>query len=174
MTAPAYVRRARQLEEAFEQFLNRCRQQREELLCMVRTRIGALQALAGEWAVLRPWLREENQVGLLRDLHTLLRPRPCWSPRPTSSCAGTAASALQELCVSVEYFNRRWQVFLQTVDRDAVDESRDAYNRYYLLEKECALRSARLARQGFYRQPSLTVEELAALLPPLPVPQLAE
>jgi hypothetical protein len=170
---PAYVRRARQLEEVFEDLLTRCRQQREELLGMVRVRMGELQALAGDWDVLRPWLKEESQVSILRELHTLLRPRPGFSPRRNAS-SRARRRALQELCVSLEHFNHRWQAFLQAVDRTGVNALRDGYNRYYLLEKECALRSARLARQGFHRLPPLTVEELAALLPPLPVPQLTE
>jgi hypothetical protein len=55
-----------------------------------------------------------------------------------------------------------------------VNGLREGYNRYYLLEKECALRSPRLARQGFVRLPAVTVDDLAAQLPPLPVPQLRE
>jgi hypothetical protein len=82
--------------------------------------------------------------------------------------------ALRELYESIEHFNRRWEEFLQTIDLTRVNELRAGYNRYYLLEKECALRSARLARQGFSRLEPLTVHELAALLPPLPVPSLAD
>jgi hypothetical protein len=171
--APAYVRRARQLEEVFEELLGRCRQQREQALRMVRVRMGALQALADNWDVFRPWLKGENEISILRDLHTMLQPQPCLPPGPSASWRARRR-VLQELCASIEHFNRRWQAFLQTVDRTAVNELRDGYNRYYLLEKECALRSARLARQGFRRLPPLTVDELAALWPPLPVPQLAE
>ena len=58
------------------------------------------------------------------------------------------------------------------MDLGPVNEVREGYNRYYLLEKECALRSPLLARQGFVRLNPLTVDDLAALLPPLPVPQL--
>jgi hypothetical protein len=38
------------------------------------------------------------------------------------------------------------------------------------LEKECAVRNARVARQGFQTLPPLTLEELSSLLPPLSVP----
>ena len=60
----------------------------------------------------------------------------------------------------------------QTVNATTVNELRVAYNRYYLLEKECALCLVRLARQGFRRLEPLTVDELSLLLPPLPVPEL--
>jgi hypothetical protein len=53
-----------------------------------------------------------------------------------------------------------------------LNELRDGYNRYYLLEKECAIRSVALARRGFTPLPPLTLDDLAVLLPPLPVPQL--
>jgi hypothetical protein len=55
-----------------------------------------------------------------------------------------------------------------------VNEARDGYNRYYVLEKECAIRSALLARRGFCRLEPFTLEQLAALVPELPVPRLAE
>jgi hypothetical protein len=171
--APAYVRRARQLEQAFESLLSRCRQQREEALRMVRMRLRALRALAGDWNAFRPWLKDEQQISILRDLPTLLEPQLCLSPGPSSS-SRALRRALQELCGSIDHFNRRWQEFLHSVDRAPVNELRDGYNRYYLLEKECALRSARLARQGFQRLQPLTVDELTAHLPLLPVPQLAE
>ena len=38
--APAYMRRARQAQEAFDQMLEHCRHERDELLQMVRLRLG--------------------------------------------------------------------------------------------------------------------------------------
>jgi hypothetical protein len=170
---PAYVRRARGVEDAYEQLLRSCQQQREDRLASVRARIGFLHSLAGDWDALSPWLKDESQVVVLRDLHTALRPQPRFPPgRSFSSRA--LGRALRELCATIEHFNRRWQAFLRTVNVMTVNELRDGYNRYYLLEKECALRSARLARQGFRRLEPLTVDDLALLLPPLPVPQMAE
>jgi hypothetical protein len=57
------------------------------------------------------------------------------------------------------------------VDLSQVNALRDGYNRYYVLEKECASRSPRTARHGFRPLPPLTADDLAALLPPLPVPR---
>src|SRR5262249_62426860 len=73
--APAYIRRARQVEESLEHLLGRCRRQRDEWLAMVRTRIGILGLVAGDWQVLRPWLKDEDQLTVLRELHTALQPR---------------------------------------------------------------------------------------------------
>jgi len=74
----------------------------------------------------------------------------------------------------LETFNRRWFDFLPTVDLTAVNEARDGYNRYYLLEKECAMRSPRLARQGFERLECFTIGELMTMLPILPIPKLID
>ncbi len=170
---PAFVRRARQVEEAFDQLLCLCRRQREDLLTMVRMRIGVLMALAGDGNAIRPWLKDENQLRILRDLHVALRPKLRCPPGPSSS-ARVIRQALHQLCESIHRFNSRWQSFLQTVNLTAVNDLRAAYNRYYLLEKECALRSVRLARQGYQRLKPLTVEEVGVLLPPLLVPELSD
>ena len=77
--------------------------------------------------------------------------------------------ALEEVTESVQRFNRRWQAFLQTVNVTPVNEQREGYNRYYVLEKECALRSPKLARPGFRRLEPLTVKQLAELLPQVKV-----
>jgi hypothetical protein len=47
---------------------------------------------------------------------------------------------------------------------------RDRYNQFYVLEKECALGSSRLARQGFQRLNPLGPEDLLKILPLLPMP----
>jgi hypothetical protein len=51
---------------------------------------------------------------------------------------------------------------------------RENYNRYYVLEKECATHSASVARQGYRPLAPLMHDELARRIPPLPVPQLKE
>lgn len=170
--APAYVRRARGVEAAYQQLLDHCGRQREELLGMVRTRLGLLHALAGAWAALRPLLADDAQVSDLRALAADLNPRLRVPVEPTTS-RRTLRQALHELCESVERFNRRWQEFLDQVELGALNRLREAYNRYYPLEKECAVRSWRLARHGFQPLAPLTHADLAARFPLLPVPRPA-
>jgi hypothetical protein len=171
--APAYVRRARDVEAALEQLLEHCRKQRDEWLPMVRLHLGRLRALAGEWDALRPWLPDEDQVALLRDLEAALQPR-LRVPVERTASARVLRRALRELRGSIERFNRRWLAFLPIVDLTRVNELREGYNRFFLLEKECAVRSPRLARQGFRQLEPLTTEGLAALLPPLAVPRAGD
>jgi hypothetical protein len=169
--APAFVRRARRVQGLFEQLVASCRKQRDEWLEMVRTRVGLVHALAGDWDSLRPLVADEGQLEAVRDLHAVLAPELRAAVRRTASVR-TLRLALTQLNESIERFNRRWQEFLTQVDLTAVNAARDGYNRYYLLEKECALRSPKLARQGFRRLEPLTQAELAGLLPPLTVPRL--
>jgi hypothetical protein len=168
--APAYARRARAVEDAYDQLIRNCHRRRDELIQLVRLRLGVLKALAGRWEALQPLLGNEH-AGLMRELHDELDPVLKVPVAPTPSCR-VLSRALCELRASIERFNRRWHGFLESVDLKPINELRDGYNRYYLLEKECAMRSARLARQGFRRLAPLTVAHLATVFPLLPVPRL--
>jgi hypothetical protein len=171
--APAFMRRARRVQEAFEDLVRQCRQQRDEWLEPVALRLRTLGALLRDWSALGPVLRDGEQLHALEGLDATLG--PCHHPELESSASlRTLRQALRRLHEGIECFNRRWQEFLGKVDLAPVNALRDGYNRYYLLEKECALRSARIARQGFRRLEPVTVEELSRLLPPLPVPQVRD
>src|SRR5260370_39468181 len=126
---------------------------------MRRFNIGMLKGLAGDWLRLQSWLTNEEQVVRLRELETELAPRLRTKIEPTSSRRMLQRS-LRTLRDSLETFNRRWVNFLPTVDLTSVNKARDGYNRYYLLEKERAMRSPRLARQGFKGLESFTIGEL--------------
>lgn len=160
------------MEEALERLLHRCRQQRDEWLPMVRLNVGRLFALAGDAAALRPLLATAEHLEQLCRLHAELEPRLRVFVEATAS-KRALRRALTELRESLERFNDRWRAFLFTVDLTAVNEMRDGYNRFYLIEKEAVVRSPRVARQGFQPLPPLTHADLAALLPLLPVPEPA-
>src|ERR1700733_11444832 len=103
---PAYIRRARRVEEALNQLVGRCQVQRLEWLSMVRLRVGLLHSLAGSWPALGRWLAAE-QLGALERLHTELAPRLRHAVQPTSS-SRTLRHAVRELKESIERFNQRW------------------------------------------------------------------
>src|SRR5262249_27420276 len=103
--APAYVRRAREVEGALADLLLRCGRPRDEGLPMARLRLGVLHRLAGEWEALLPLLANEEQLGILCDLEHDLQPRlrvPVASTRSTR----VLGAALRELRESMERFNR--------------------------------------------------------------------
>ena len=171
LNVPAYMRRAREVQAAFDQLIGYCRRQRAEWMGIVRLRIGMLHALAGDWENLRPFLADDDQLDILR-YHLAALASPLRSPVEPTTSARSLRRALRELHESLERFNERWRAFLANVDLTAVNELRDGYNRYYVLEKECALRSPRIARQGFEPLKPLTVDDVSAQLPLLPMPRL--
>lgn len=171
--APAYIRRARGVEAALEQLLGQCRKHRAEWLQIVRLRIALLHALAGDWNNLLPFVADERQLDILR-YHLAALASSLRAPVEATTSARVLRRALHELDESLQRFNQRWQDFLTSVDLNALNELREGYNRYYVLEKECAVRSARVARQGFAPLPPLTLDDLASHFPLLPVPLLRD
>ena len=170
--APAYVRRAIRVQQSYENLIDFCTRQREEWLDLVRIRLATLIALVHDWAALESLFADGRECRLLMELHRNLAPKPLnWIPRTSS--ARVLRQALRELCASLERFNQRWRSFLGRLCLDAVNEERSAYNRYYLLEKECAVRSTVLAQRGFQPLEPLTIAGIVALLPELPVPRCA-
>jgi hypothetical protein len=168
---PAYLRRARRVQAAYDQLLDQCRRQRDEWLAMVRVRLGTLRGLAGAWEALAPHLADEGQTRLLEELWAALDPHPRLPVEPTTSARALRA-AVRELGESAQRFNRRWLAFVGGLDLTALNDERAKYNRYYLLEKECAVRSPYIARAGYKPLDPLTHEEVLAALPPLTVPAL--
>lgn len=170
--APAYMRRARNVQAAYDALFERCRLQREDFLGMVRSRLGELQGLAGEWSALLPYLADAEQIPVLDWLVTAIEPRLRVTVTRTNS-ARTLRRALLDLNESLARFNRRWEAFVGELKFDDVNALRDGYNRYYILEKECAIRSPTLARQGFRRLEPMTAAEVYAVYPRLPLPALS-
>ncbi len=171
--APAFVRRARGVQDALGHLLAKCQAQRDEWLKMPRLFLGRLHALAGDWSALRLMLADDEQLGVLEALRVSLSPELRVPPQATTSVR-LLRRTLHQLVNSLERFNARWQPYLEKIDCRTINELREGYNRYYVLEKACALRSDRLARIGFEPLAPLTAAELAGQLPLLPVPRLTE
>ena len=73
---------------------------------------------------------------------------------------------------SLDRFNVRWRRFVEEFNFDPINRMIEQYNRYYVLEKECSLGSARLAARHFVPKARLSPDSLLALYPLLPVPEL--
>lgn len=164
---PAFVRRAREMEAAYEQLLEMCRQARAEHLNLVRLRVGTLFALAGTKEQLRTLVASDEDLANLVRLERDVQPQLRVPVAPTNS-ARVLQQALDELRDSIAFFNVRWSIFVRKLDLAKINELRDGYNRFYLLERECALGSIRTARRDFRRMEPLTADDLLRELPPLP------
>ncbi len=97
---------------------------------------------------------------------------PRWAIRPASSWR--LRTIARDLIVSVERFNqRRWSEHLEGLDLNPINRQVDNYNRYYVLEKECSLGSAKLAARNFVpKDLHVSLDDLRSELPMLPVPVL--
>ncbi len=102
-------------------------------------------------------------------MHTELAPCLRLPVTPTSNVRALH-EALAELRESITTFNKRWLAFVWQLDFDSVNQLRDGYNRFYLMEKECAVGSVRVARQGFRKLDMLRPDDILKIFPLLAVP----
>jgi hypothetical protein len=170
--APAFVRRARLVETSWTQLLEHGGKLRLQRLDMVGLRLGQLLALAGAWEALHPLLPEDADRTLLIRLHDELQPRLRMALQPSTS-ERVLRAALRELVEAMEIFNGHWKRWLAEVDLTPINKARENYNRYYLLEKECALGSALVARRDFKPLPPITRADVEVHLPLLALPRVA-
>jgi hypothetical protein len=163
---PAFARRGHDLDSSLARIRVRSAKTRSGMLDMVRLRLR-------QWAAVANGPGTETLVFAtsIADLWTLAEADPPkWAARTASG--RTLRSIARDLIASVERFNRRWLEHLEGLDLSPINRQVDDYNRYYLLEKECSLGSARLAARHFVPKVHITLDDLRGELPPLPVPVL--
>ena len=161
---PAFARRGQDVEAALIGLRVRSRRHRDGLLDMVRLRLR-------QWASAAEGPRAEARVfaGSIADFWPIAgADAPKWAARATPDRRLRAIA--RDLIASAERFNRRWAEHLDGLDLAPIHRMVDDYNRYYLIEKECSLGSARLAARHFVPQARFTLEDLRREFPPLPVP----
>ena len=163
---PAFARRGQDLEHSLLRLRHRSRARRREMLDMVRLRLRQW-ALAADGPAADAIAFAEPIAGLW-PLAEADPPR--WAARPAGPRRLRAIA--RDLVASVERFNRRWLDHLDGLDLGPINRQVDDYNRYYLLEKECSLGSARLAARNFVPKVHVTLDDLQGEFPPLPVPPL--
>ncbi|MGE3777497.1 MAG: hypothetical protein AB7F89_09960 [Pirellulaceae bacterium] len=170
---PAFVRRARQVTDAWNRMTAACRRQRDELLEMTRLRLAIVAELVErDWTRVASHLRDPLLADTLADWYR------AWKPQlrgtvPATQSGRRIRAALRELAESVERFNVKWRDVVQSQDLTTINRLRHDYNRYYVVEKACALQSESLAAAGFEPLPPVTVEQLFEIFPLLDVPSVA-
>lgn len=163
---PSFARRGLELEEMLRRVDLRCRQARLERLDMVQLRLR-------QWTRVAVGPEDASDVfaAPIDPLWTLCEAEPPqWAGSPAPRRRQIAVA--RDLIAAVERFNRRWAEFLGSINLGAANTVIDHYNRYYVLEKECVMGSARLAARFFTPIPPLTSERLLRDHPLLPVPSL--
>lgn len=164
---PAYLRRARQVEGEWRHLVAVCERERQRLLELPRLRLTQLFAAAD--AVRHPE-QLPFEAGLRQTLLELYRGWNC-TLRTNVAVARRPADLqlyVRRLAEAFARFNQQFAAYLAAVDLGPVNRLRDGYNRFYLIEKECAVRSVQTARQGYEPLPPATLDDLRRLFPPLP------
>jgi hypothetical protein len=164
---PAFARRGQDLEYGLARLHARCRREREAMLDMVRLRLRQWSgAVTGPdaWPIVF-----DAPIDALWSLAGAEPPIWAVAQAPVRRLRAIA----RDLIASIARFNRRWTRFLHQLDLDTLNRMIEDYNRYYLIEKECYLGSARLAARHFQPRPKLTKEALWNDYPLLPVPELS-
>jgi hypothetical protein len=167
---PAYLRRGMSVEDAEARVLKRCRAARDQMLYAVRLRLRLWNRLLRD----RPKLQRSISAAAMQSATEI--GREAFGPgEPSASVAPTAwiVAARGQWRAYVEAvldFNAKWRRFLETFPLDDLHRAIDGYNRYYVIEKECAVRSARTALRGFVPRQPWTFDDLLKRFPPLPVP----
>jgi hypothetical protein len=163
---PAFARRGQELEYSLARLRLRSRRVRDGMLDMVRLRLR-------QWASAADGPRADSLVfaSSIAELWSLAEADPPkWAVR--SGSLWRLRGIARDLIASVERFNRRWSEHIDGLDLTSINRQVDDYNRYYLLEKECSLGSARLAARNFVPKSHVSLDELRDELPLLPVPVL--
>jgi hypothetical protein len=169
---PSFLRRAKATHEAWEALLKSCQSQRQDMLRWVRMHLANLaRQLNEDWSQLEPFLESDCQISGFRNMYEQWNAQLPVGVNSTSPWS-TIRSSLKEFARSVQRFNRAWSNFLQRVDLDDVNRLRSDYNKYYPIEKAAAFDSEEIGRLGFDPLEIVTVEQLAAIFPPLPLPVL--
>jgi hypothetical protein len=161
---PAFVRRGQELEHAFRRLDLLLRRQRHDMLDMVRLRLR-------QWAAAADG--PESEITVFAESIQPLWPLtaadpPVWANRNATD--RKRKTIARDLLAAVERFNRRWSARIEALNLEGINLLIDRYNRYYVLEKECVIGSARLASRYFVPRPPLERGDLFADHPLLPVP----
>ena len=156
---PAYMRRARDVEAAWNEILMRCQHQYEELLEMPRLRLAQLHRLLhGRMELLSTLtgnaitcFHTQLLQELFRNWQPTLQSGPAGNQHqlPTDNSPQKQMIAVRQLSLSFHRFNSRWKGYLDSIDLTKVNDLRSGYNENYLLEKECVVHSVNIARMGF-------------------------
>jgi hypothetical protein len=154
---PAFVRRARALEDAVERLRASIARERARRLRPLLAPARRLEESRRLGAVLPP------AVAAVLDI---LREEPGFAARAPSP-ARSPARAAADLLSRAREFNRRWPGYLESVPIGDVRALQSDYNRYYPIEREMALRGVKMA---FREVPLLEAADLARWFPPLPEP----
>jgi hypothetical protein len=167
---PAYLRRGMSVEDAEVRVVRKCEIARDEMLYAVRLRLRFWNRLLHDRPRIRARVSEaasESAADIGAKVFGPGEPSVSVAPPGWSIFAGRHWRAF---VTAVEEFNANWRRYLETMPLDDLYRVIDGYNRFYVLEKECAVRSARTALRGFVAKQKPTWKDFLERFPLLPIP----
>ena len=166
---PAFARRGQELEYAIKRLHDRCAAARGQMLEMVRLRLRQwARAVTGPTAWSGVFVDLDRAALVLSQAEPPRWASPPATPRLQRAIAGDLVSAVAPVQSSLARNSSSASISSRPI---SVIEQ---YNRYYVLEKECVMGSARLAARHFTPVARLTHDSLLADHPTLPVPELVD
>lgn len=161
---PAYIRRALRVEDAIRAIEEKIDHERKLMLAPVRRALAVWQELLRQKPDAAKLLTD-RQAEAIAGVASMI-------DGPTSHGAigvwTRPRRVLGQLASAIDRLNERWVQYVEAVDVSLIEQRIDEYNRYYLLEKECAFRSPRAAARGFVHMPPFDRQRLLDRHPRLP------
>ncbi len=164
--APAFVRRGHELDHALNRMHLRLQRERNDQLEMVRLRLR-------QWSTVATAQLPQGEIfrAPLNPVWTLSGAEPpTWAATPAAR--HRRRSVARDLVASMVRFNKRWQRFIEGFNLEPINQMVEHYNRYYVLEKECCMGSAKLAARFFVPKARISHDQLLEHYPLLPIPEL--
>jgi hypothetical protein len=170
---PAYVKRGLRLEAEERALLGRCASLRDKKLLRVKLAVITCWATLKQPEDLSPHCSSPTEFHHLLQLAELVTPerRPL-AQRPASP--RRIAKRLRQLIDEGQRFNETWRRLLDAIDLGPLNAMIADYNKFGLFERECAMRSVRLAAHGFQTRRPWDRADLFRHFPLLTIPRLNE
>jgi hypothetical protein len=167
---PAFIARAQAPVLALDALISTCEAKRTEMLKWPAFHLSALaQHLRNDWSRLDCLLASSESVGILKALHANIQMK---TPVGTNWLVSDK-SALRQFLDSAQRYNRNWSSYIDGLDLELVNKPRRDFNQFYVLEKECAFGSERVA-DGFEPLGMIDSGFLYSRFPLLPLPKLTQ
>jgi hypothetical protein len=167
---PAFLRRGMSVVDAENRVRRQCETAREEMLFAVKLRLRAWNRLTTDRESIRRSMSAEATAAVARLNESSYGPDESKVSIEPTGWPVFAGRRWIALVAAVEDFNRNWRRFIDAFPLDDLHRAIDGYNRYYVLEKECAVRSIHTARRGFTPRTKPTNVDLLGEFPPLETP----
>lgn len=165
---PAFIRREREAQAALNRLLLRCSKKREEMLKWPQFHFSALfHRVCGDWSCLGSYVVDDHPDSRFCQLAKQLT----ITESAKAAFFATNRSLLKQFLESGLRFNEAWTCFLDEAGLDTVNSLRDDYNKFYPLEKACAI-GIEVDSFGFTPMPMLDRTYLDDRFPLLSLPIL--